>query len=210
MGLYDLMENAHIKKGYRDPGVYGYGHEQNTMVRFGLSRLVGKGFVLVTVLCTCWLFKSSGCLGCYKRPRLNEPSKGLKVQGQTVRKASISEDFWTTSTCDMDNSAVQSQGSISSVSASNQTLDPQGSAASTHAPSEFVNHGLLLWNQTRQRWVGNRKSENRPRQVQESKLNWNATYESLLGSNKPFPQPIPLPEMIDFLVDIWEQEGLYD
>ncbi|XP_021298266.1 uncharacterized protein LOC110427153 isoform X2 [Herrania umbratica] len=155
-----------------------------------------------------------GCLGCYKRPSfnplVNESSKGLKVQEQTVRKASISEDFWTTSTCDMDNSAVQSQGSISSISTSNQTLDLHGSAASANAPSEFVNHGLLLWNQTRQRWVGNKKSGNRPRQGREPKLNWNATYESLLGSNKPFPQPIPLAEMIDFLVDIWEQEGLYD
>lgn len=110
----------------------------------------------------------------------------------------------------MDNSAVQSQGSISSISASNQTLDLHGNAASVNAPSAFVNHGLLLWNQTRQRWVGNRKSENQLRQVREPKLNWNATYESLLGSNKPFPQPIPLPEMIDFLVDVWEQEGLYD
>ncbi|XP_022721222.1 uncharacterized protein LOC111278824 isoform X2 [Durio zibethinus] len=155
-----------------------------------------------------------GYLGCYERPTFNpsanESSKGLKVQGQTVRKASILEDFWTTSTCDMDNSAVRSQGSISSISASNQTLDPHGSAASANVPSEFVNHGLLLWNQTRQLWVGNRKCENRLRRVQEPKLNWNATYESLLGSNKPFPQPIPLPEMIDFLVDVWEKEGLYD
>ncbi|XP_022724327.1 uncharacterized protein LOC111281034 isoform X2 [Durio zibethinus] len=155
-----------------------------------------------------------GCLGCYKRPTfnplVNESSKGLKAQGQSVRKASVSEDFWTTSTCDMDNSAVQSQGSISSISTSNQMLDPRGSAASANAHSEFVNHGLLLWNQTRQRWVGNKKSENQPRQVQEPKLNWNATYENLLGSNKPFPQPIPLAEMIDYLVDIWEQEGLYD
>lgn len=75
---------------------------------------------------------------------------------------------------------------------------------------------------------------------------WNATYECLLGTNKRFPQPIPLSvshlqnycffqiflilgirvnstlltywldqsknwqEMVDFLVDIWEQEGLYD
>ncbi|PVH66585.1 hypothetical protein PAHAL_1G287600 [Panicum hallii] len=39
---------------------------------------------------------------------------------------------------------------------------------------------------------------------------WNATYESLLGSNKPFSQPIPLGEMVDLLVDAWEQEGLYD
>ncbi|PPR96141.1 hypothetical protein GOBAR_AA24529 [Gossypium barbadense] len=131
----------------------------------------------------------------------------------------ISEDFWTTSTCDMDNSAVQSQGSISSISTSNQTLDLHGSVATANAPAEFVNHGkfsapkllcLLLWNQIRQSWVGNRRSQNRKQLVQEPKLNWNATYENLLGSNKPFPQPIPLSEMIDFLVDVWEQEGLYD
>ncbi|KAE8718437.1 putative small heat-shock protein [Hibiscus syriacus] len=166
---------------------------------------------------------SSGCLGCYERPTfnplVNESSKRLKVQGQTGKKASISENFWTTSTCDMDNSAMQSRGSISSISIRNQTLDPHGSVAAANAPAEFVNHGkflvllllsLLMWNQIRQRWVGNRKSENRKRDVLEPKLNLNATYESLLGSNKPFPQPIPLSEMIDFLVDVWEQEGLYD
>ncbi|XP_012446096.1 uncharacterized protein LOC105769783 isoform X1 [Gossypium raimondii] len=155
-----------------------------------------------------------GCLGCCTRPifnpLVNESSKGLKFQGQKLSKPSISEGFWTTSTCDMDNSAVQSQGSISSISTSLQTLDPNGNAASANGPSEFVNHGLILWNQTRQLWVGNKKSENQPQQAREPKLNWNATYESLLGSNKLFPQPIPLSEMIDFLVDVWEQEGLYD
>ncbi|XP_059456710.1 uncharacterized protein LOC132186711 isoform X1 [Corylus avellana] len=169
-----------------------------------------------------------GCLGCYNKPTVttsvDAPSKGLTIQGRTVRKPSISEDFWTTSMCDMDNSAVQSQGSISSISTTNQILDPHGIAGSANAPSEFVNHGLLLWNQTRQRWVGNKRSENRAQQTREPKLNthclcigkkfwlcsWNASYESLLGSNKPFPQAIPLTEMVDFLVDIWEQEGLYD
>lgn len=110
----------------------------------------------------------------------------------------------------MDNSAVQSQGSISSISTCNQTLDPLGSVAAANAPNEFVNHGLLLWNQIRQRWAGNRKSENRKREVRKPKLDWNATYESLLGNNKPFPHPIPLTEMIGFLVEAWEQEGLYD
>ncbi|XP_002517627.2 uncharacterized protein LOC8282328 isoform X3 [Ricinus communis] len=156
---------------------------------------------------------SSGCLGSCKKPRLtliDEQSKGSNIQGQTVKKPSISEDFWTTSTCDMDNSAVQSQGSMSSISTVNQTLDLHGSSSSGSAPSQFVNHGLIVWNQTRQRWVGDKKSLNRARQSREPKLNWNATYESLLGSNKPFPRPIPLSEMVDFLVDIWEQEGMYD
>ncbi|TXG69335.1 hypothetical protein EZV62_004270 [Acer yangbiense] len=167
---------------------------------------------------------SSGCLGCYTKPKLvnsaDQSSKGLRVQGHPSKKPNLLEDFWTTSTCDMDNSAVQSQGSISSIGANNLTLDTHGGAGSANGPSEFVNHGnfscdvmvagLLLWNQTRQRWLGNKRSENPAQQVREPKLNWNATYDSLLGSNKPFPRPIPLPEMVDFLVDVWEQEGMYD
>ncbi|KAF9614965.1 hypothetical protein IFM89_021395, partial [Coptis chinensis] len=154
-----------------------------------------------------------GCLGCFTNPRpiisVDEPSKGLKVRGQTVRKPTISEDFWSTSTCEMDNSAVPSQRSISSISNSNRT-DPHSGSSSTSNPPEFVNHGLLLWNQTRQQWLGNRRTQSKTQQDREPKLSWNATYESLLGTNKPFSQPIPLSEVVDFLVDVWEQDGMYD
>ncbi|XP_010250116.1 PREDICTED: uncharacterized protein LOC104592441 isoform X2 [Nelumbo nucifera] len=153
-----------------------------------------------------------GCLGCCTKPTpiiaVDEPSKGLRIQGRTVNKPSISEDFWSTSTCEMDNSAVQSQRSISSISTLNQAFDPHGGVGSTSNPPEFINHGFLLWTQTRQQWVG--KSENKTQQFREPRLSWNATYDSLLGTNKPFPQPISLSEMVDFLVDVWEQEGMYD
>ncbi|KAL6972848.1 hypothetical protein U1Q18_027022 [Sarracenia purpurea var. burkii] len=157
---------------------------------------------------------SSGCLGSDNKPQLinlnDESLKRPKLQGRRKSNLSISEDFWTSSVCEMDNSALQSLGSISSISTSTLTIDPHGSS-SGNTPSEFVNHGLLLWSQTRQKWIGNKKSsENSSQQLREPKLSWNATYDSLLGSNKPFPQSIPLSEMIDFLVDIWEQEGLYD
>ncbi|XP_038712714.1 uncharacterized protein LOC120006661 isoform X1 [Tripterygium wilfordii] len=159
----------------------------------------------------CHLFACmGGCFGCCTKPPLitavDEPSKGLQIQGRKVKKSSIPEDFWSTSAGDMDNSAVQSQRSISSISTSNQPHDAAGSSSN---PSEFVNHGLLLWNQTRQQWLGNRKSKEKA-QVREPTISWNATYESLLGTSKPFPHPVPLPEMVDFLVDVWEQEGLYD
>lgn len=158
------------------------------------------------------MYGSRGCLGRYPKPKLtttvDEPSKGHKVQGRAVKKASISEDFWSSSTYEMDNSAIQSQRSISSMSTSNQNHDPQSTIGSTSNPSEFVNHGLLLWNQTRQKWVRDRKTHNQPKK-RECVLGWNTTYESLLGTNKPFPQPVPLPEMVEFLVDVWEQEGLY-
>ncbi|XP_059592233.1 uncharacterized protein LOC100254371 isoform X10 [Vitis vinifera] len=145
-----------------------------------------------------------GCLGCCSKPTeiigVYESPKGLTIQGRTAMRPSPVEDFWSTSTGEMDNSAVQSQGSISSISTSNQTFDPHSNAGSTSNPPEFVNHGLLLWNQTRQQWIGNQKSQNR-KQVQEPRIRsetsidhgWNATYESLLGTNKPLPQPIPLP-----------------
>ncbi|KAG5523317.1 hypothetical protein RHGRI_035212 [Rhododendron griersonianum] len=168
---------------------------------------------------------SSGCLGSLCKLELinsNEPPKEPKLQGRRVSKPSISEDFWTTSACDMDNSAVLSRGSISSISTSTLPIDPHGTS-SGNTPSEFVNHGkfllsfmlptlfgLLLWNQTRQQWIGTKKPNIHTQQLREPKISWNATYESLLGSNKPFSQRIPLSEMIDFLADIWEQEGLYD
>lgn len=162
----------------------------------------------VSAIFTCM----GGCLGSCSQPRftvaVDEPSNGLRIQGRPVRKNSISEDFWSTSTIEMDNSAIQSQKSFSSFSTSNNPLDTHG-AGSTSDTTEFVNHGLLLWNQTRQQWLGNKRSQPRT-QLREPTISWNATYESLLSTNKPFRRPIPLPEMIDFLVDIWEQEGVYD
>ena len=70
---------------------------------------------------------------------MDPPSKSIRSrkQGKAVKKPSISEDFWTTSTFDMDNSAFQSQGSLSSISVINQAPDPHGSGN----PAEFVNHG---------------------------------------------------------------------
>ncbi|XP_015159322.1 uncharacterized protein [Solanum tuberosum] len=52
--------------------------------------------------------------------------------------------------------------------------------------------GLHLWNQSREQWIGHKKLVNQPQQLREPKLNWNATYDSLFGSNKLFPMSIPL------------------
>lgn len=153
-----------------------------------------------------------GCFGCCAKPptiiAIGASSKGRRVQKRSVKKSSKSNNFWSTSAGDMENSTMLSQGSLSSISTLNQQLDPS-SAGSTSNSSEFVNRGVLLWNQTRQQWLGNKKTQNR-KQVREPTISWNATYESLLGSNKPFARPVPLAEMVDFLVDVWEQEGLYD
>ncbi|CAJ1973721.1 unnamed protein product [Sphenostylis stenocarpa] len=174
---------------------------------------------------------SRGCLGCFPNPPL--------IKGQAMNK-DISEDFWSSSAFEIDQSAFQSQKSFSSVVIPS---DPQSSSGS-----------LLTWNQMRRHWVGNRRPENKKevgepvircksifntRKLMESwnwsmtvgfismikvtsqnvclvqmleflLYSWNATYESLMGTDKPFPRPIPLGEMVDFLGDIWELEGLYD
>nr|XP_023875695.1 uncharacterized protein LOC111988158 [Quercus suber] len=69
---------------------------------------------------------------------------------------------------------------------------------------------LLLWNQTRLQWIGSSRPRNQTQQSQEPRLSWNASYENLLGTKQPFPHPMPLSEMVEFLVEVWEQEGLYD
>ncbi|GMY35853.1 hypothetical protein FCV25MIE_31095 [Fagus crenata] len=155
---------------------------------------------------------NDGCFGCCTKPTpiiaVDEPSKGLKIQGRKVRKPSISDDFWSTSTCDLENSTVQSQRSVSSISTLNQVLNSSSASMGSH--SDFVNHGLLLWNQTRLQWMGSSRPRNQTQQSREPRLSWNATYENLLGTKQPFPHPTPLSEMVEFLVDVWEQEGLYD
>ena len=72
---------------------------------------------------------------------MDEPSKGLGTQGQTENKYDRYEEVWSSSSFEMDNSAAQSQRSISSFGISNNPSDPQSSADSEIGPAEFVNHG---------------------------------------------------------------------
>lgn len=119
------------------------------------------------------IFSSIGCLGsCTKPPvigSMDEASKGLRNQGQTVTKDDGSSDFWSSNTIEMDHNAAQSLRSVSSTATSNYPSDPQSSACSQTAPPEFVNHGLLHWYQMRQQWVGNKTSESQT-EVREPKI----------------------------------------
>ncbi|PIN16145.1 hypothetical protein CDL12_11201 [Handroanthus impetiginosus] len=124
----------------------------------------------------------------------------------------------------MDYHTVQSHGSITSRNLLTLMHDSHGVHSSTKS-SQFVNHGLLLWNEGRKKWIGDKKSIHH-RQGQRFRLPklrtlclcfakkfWRCsgtiTHDRLLKSNKPFSRPIPLSEVIDFVVDVWEQEGLY-
>ncbi|XP_076919905.1 uncharacterized protein LOC143580870 [Bidens hawaiensis] len=75
----------------------------------------------------------------------------------------------------------------------------------------FINHGVMAWNESRRKWVGDKSQRSqRGRTPEDPVISWSTTYEELLSNNARFPEPIPLPEMVDFLVDIWLDEGLYD
>ncbi|KAL5228553.1 hypothetical protein ABZP36_016818 [Zizania latifolia] len=141
----------------------------------------------------CLFLCSGGCFGCCDKVarQVGELSKSLITQDQNY---TIGEELWSTTTIEVEQSWA---------------LDQHG-VGSSHGPPEYVNHGVVLWKEIRQDWTANKREIPIKKQIREPTLSWNAAYESLLGSNKPFHQPIPLHEMVDFLVDIWEQEGLYD
>lgn len=64
----------------------------------------------------------------------------MKIQEQTANKSSISDDFWSTSAGDLENSAIQSQISVSSISF-NHPVELNANSTDTSHPPEFVNHG---------------------------------------------------------------------
>ncbi|KAJ7976909.1 Zinc finger protein [Quillaja saponaria] len=84
--------------------------------------------------------------------------------------------------------------------------------ASNGKPMEkdvFINHAEIAWHQRRREWVGD-QSQNLRRPPGEQIMSLTTTYEDVLLSTEPFQHRIPLAEMVDFLVDIWHEEGLYD
>ncbi|XP_004309586.1 PREDICTED: uncharacterized protein LOC101294816, partial [Fragaria vesca subsp. vesca] len=63
------------------------------------------------------------------------------------------------------------------------------------------------WHESRRKWVGDQRLQ---RKAKDPIISWSTTYEDLLSTNECYPEPIPLTEMVDFLVDIWHDEGLFD
>ncbi|KAI9106362.1 hypothetical protein K1719_021890 [Acacia pycnantha] len=169
---------------------------------------VFRAFVLFIMEKLEFIFKrlsrSRGCIGYTTLPPENTSIDG-KSKCQTVKEDRLLEDMSSSCTFEMDPCATQSQENTSSMGTSNQPSDPQTSAYPQSDHPVFINHGLLLWNQTREQWLQRRNSERRPR-VREPIISDDETYESLLESNEPFPQPIPLGEMVDFLDDVWDME----
>ncbi|KAI3455324.1 hypothetical protein Pfo_011987 [Paulownia fortunei] len=101
-------------------------------------------------------YGSSGFLGCDTKPKLISSFNEL-LKGQNNHSY----------TCEMDYNEVRLCGSISSTNLLTQGAHGAGSSIKR---SKFVNHGLLLWNQGRQKWIGDKKAVSRSQQLRVPKL----------------------------------------
>ncbi|KAK1396532.1 putative HXXXD-type acyl-transferase family protein [Heracleum sosnowskyi] len=73
----------------------------------------------------------------------------------------------------------------------------------------FINHAAIAWHESRREWIGD-SSKRLQSTPKDPVICWTTTYEDLLSTTAPFTEPISLTEMVDFLVDIWHDEGLFD
>ncbi|KAJ4752334.1 zinc finger protein [Rhynchospora pubera] len=157
-----------------------------------------------------------GCFGFYKSMCApigdEEHYHSTKIDDQAAQKPLLYDSFLSSSTYDIEHNYFNiNSNSLQNLekTITSSVQQDEGSSDDSH---EFRNHGLMFWNETRKQWLGPRSKKHRRKsqEINNPRISWNATYENLLGSNRRFQQPIPLAEMVDFLVDVWEQEGLYD
>ncbi|KAL8241279.1 hypothetical protein R6Q59_014634 [Mikania micrantha] len=55
----------------------------------------------------------------------------------------------------------------------------------------FVNHAELAWHEMRRAWVGDRSQKSHTK-FRQPILSWTTSFEDLLASGEPFPDPIQL------------------
>ncbi|KAG0491634.1 hypothetical protein HPP92_004687 [Vanilla planifolia] len=149
---------------------------------------------------------------------LGVPKKSQTIPGRTSklpRKMSISRlptrerRRWSSSSEPMANSVSISNSLETCNSQYPPPSDSHRSETQNASDDSFVNHATIAWAAQRSAWVGDQTSKTH-RTIREPIISWCTTYEDLLSTSNKFLQPIPLSEMVDFLVDIWHEEGLYD
>ncbi|URE01153.1 hypothetical protein MUK42_02083 [Musa troglodytarum] len=92
----------------------------------------------------------------------------------------------------MENNVSNSLSLVTNVSSCPTTVNDETKSMEENANNvSFVNQGAIAWSEMRREWVGDR-SKRPHRAPREPTISWCATYEDLLSTNRPFPQPIPL------------------
>ncbi|XP_008799512.1 uncharacterized protein LOC103714135 isoform X2 [Phoenix dactylifera] len=140
------------------------------------------------------------CVGGLSKPQpipdrtLRTPQK--KNSGQSSRQK---RRQWSTSPEVMENNVSISYSVETHNSSGPTTVNEDSNVVEENTNNgSFINQAAIAWNEMRRDWVGDRsnKSHRAPR---EPIISWCMTYDDLLSTNQPFPQPIPLS---DFLIVI--------
>ncbi|KAG1355002.1 hypothetical protein COCNU_07G011140 [Cocos nucifera] len=133
------------------------------------------------------------CVGGLAKPQsvldrtLRTPQK--KNSGQPSRHK---RRQWSTSPEAMENNVSISYSVETHISSVPITVNEDSNLAEENTNNgSFINEAAIAWNEMRREWVGDRskKSHRAPR---EPIISWCMTYDDLLSTNQPFPQPIPL------------------
>eukprot|EP00775_Hariotina_reticulata_P008165 gene8165-8356_t len=89
---------------------------------------------------------------------------------------------------------------------SSGAADVATAAPASTVSDEFVNTGLLTWLDRRRQWT--RKPADFKRAPKKRSYSPAVTPEQVL-SFAPFPKPVPLEDVIEALMEVWEQEDFY-
>jgi hypothetical protein len=104
-----------------------------------------------------------------------------------------------------------------------QSKEPSSPRSATMIKPEeeggFVNHGLVLWEKSRHEWltINRAEQDNSSARAVATPLDVDDIIDVIFTSSRQlrehggprhFPQPVPLPQMVDILQDLWEAEGL--
>lgn len=157
------------------------------------------------------LYGSSGCIGNLSKSQSLQDSKLKGSLRKRSRNSSIgNRRRWQSGLEAMDNNvsiSVSLEGNISSIP--NSIINDSKMSTDNGLDTSFINHAAVAWAEMRRQWVGH-QAEVSKKAPREPVISWCTTYDDLLSTSERFPQPIPLSEMVDFLVDMWHEEGLYD
>jgi len=96
------------------------------------------------------------------------------------------------------------------------TKQQQQQVEEEEEPLTYVNQGFLKWEEERNLWIEMNDTTNNIENTVAKPLDvdeiidqiFSQRWRSLSLEKSQFPQTVPLPQMVDILVDLWEAEGL--
>lgn len=76
----------------------------------------------------------------------------------------------------------------------------------------YVNSGLLQFEKKRREWLKGRSKKQLKQEVLARAVDTEDVIERIFspGGSGELNEPVPLGQMIDILIDVWESDGLYD